>query len=96
MSFYICLQICAMTIQLGAPIYHSLVRMTFYFYIPVITLAIPFFISTMGRKVDRAVSYFIVFSFAIYMMKMIYSYNPETRTNLQGVIPYVFIDTPFF
>lgn len=96
MSIFVLFQIGASSIQLSAPIFHSMVRMAYFFYIPVIILAIPFIYSEIRSKSDKLVYYISVFSIALYFMSRVYSYSPMKMSNSQCVIPYVFIDTVIF
>ena len=94
-SFFVVFQMFAMIIQFSAPIFHSMVRMTLYFFIPVVTIGVPY-VSSMMEKENKRFLYSLIFSFAIFMMIQVYSRAPGYNTNSQGVIPYVFIDTPIF
>lgn len=96
MSVFVLFQIGAMSIQLSAPIFHSMVRMAYYFYIPVIILAVPFMYSEIRSKSDKIVYCISVFTLALYFMSRVYAYNPEIGGNGQNVIPYVFGDTVIF
>lgn len=96
MSMLILFQIFAMTIQFTAPIFHSMVRATLYFFIPVATLAVPLVYSMIRSQMLKAAFYSLVFVFAIYYMIGVYSYKPEIGNNGQANIPYVFIDKTIF
>lgn len=96
MSMLILFQIFAMTIQFTAPIYHTMVRATFYFFIPVATLAVPLVYSMIRSQMLKAAFYSLVFVFAIYYMIGVYSYKSEIGNNGQANIPYVFIDKTIF
>lgn len=96
MSMFVLFQIFAMTIQLTAPIFHSMVRGTYYFFIPVATLAVPLIYSMIRRRVFKLAFYSIVFVFAVYYMIGVYSYKPEIGNNSQANIPYVFINKDLF
>ncbi len=96
MSMLVLFQIFAMAIQLTAPIFHSMVRATFYFFIPVATLAVPLVYSMTRSQLLKTAFYSLVFAFAIYYMIGVYSYKPEIDNNSQANIPYVFIDKNIF
>jgi hypothetical protein len=96
MSMLVLFQIFAMAIQLTAPIFHSMVRATYYFFIPVATLAVPLIYPMIRSRMLKAAFYSLVFAFAIYHMIGVYSYKPEVGNNSQATIPYVFIDKNIF
>lgn len=96
LSLFIIFQMFAMIIQLSAPIFHSMVRMTQYFFIPVVTLAIPYIHYVLKDNLYKFIYYVIIFIFAVYNMIRVYSCAPNYQTNSQGVIPYVFIETTIF
>ena len=96
MSMLVLFQIFAMTIQLSAPIFHSMVRATLYFFIPVVTLAVPLIYSMIRSQMLKTAFYSLAFAFAIYYMIGVYSYKPEIGNNGQANIPYVFIDKEIF
>ncbi|MBR1687534.1 MAG: EpsG family protein [Prevotella sp.] len=95
MSLFVVFQMFAMIIQLSAPIHHSMVRMTYYFFIPIVTIGVPYIGSYIIKR-NRVVFYLPIFVFAIYYMIRVYSRAPEYMTNSQGVIPYILIETPIF
>ena len=77
-------------IQLFAPLFDSMLRLTYYFYIPIIVL-IPNIIKCVPNISVRLFSSVFVFLILLfYSCHFIYSYNPEINSNSQGVIPYVF------
>ena len=73
-----------------------MVRATFYFFIPVATLAVPLVYSMTRSQLLKTAFYSLVFAFAIYYMIGVYSYKPEIDNNSQANIPYVFIDKNIF
>ena len=95
-SMIVLFQLFATAIQLTAPIFSSMVRMTNYFFIPIVIIAVPFIYNIFKSK-DFAMLYYLgVFTLAIAYMGMVYSLIPEKGTNSQAVIPYVFINTTIF
>lgn len=77
-------------IQLFAPLFASMLRLTYYFYIPIIVL-IPSIIKSITDKYFKLFSAVFVFLILLfYSCHFIYSYNPAIDSNSQGVIPYVF------
>ena len=80
----------ATIIQMFAVYYSSIIRLTFYFYIPIICL-IPILLSSFNNFSERRFYCLIVMSILfIYMNSIIYSYSSAINSNFQGVIPYVF------
>lgn len=97
MSMFVMFQMFAMAFQLAAPIFHSMVRLTYYFFIPVVTLAVPYSYSIIKSNVNKTLLYILVFGYALfYMTRVVYAYNPNTLSNSQGTIPYVFIEKTIF
>ena len=97
LSIMLLFQLFAAVTQLTAPIFHSMVRMTYYFFIPVCTLAIPFICSTFKNRNLKPIFYVGVFTLAIiYMCTIVYKKTDGYNTNSQGTIPYVFINTKIF
>lgn len=96
LSAMVLFQMLAASIQLSAPVFASMVRMTFYFFIPVVTLAVPSVHNTMKDRTSKTLLYVGAFTIAIIYMGMVYSYNPQLYSNGQAVIPYVLIDTTIF
>lgn len=87
----------ATAIQLASPVFHSMVRMTYYFFIPFVTLSIPFIHSLLKDKVMKSVLYIGAFLLAIvFMGRVVYAKVPEEFTNSQATIPYVFVNTEIF
>lgn len=84
-------------IQMAAPVFASMVRMTFYFFIPVVMIAVPYISSLIKVKLHRELFNIAVFGYAIlYMVFIIYAFNPDSGSNGQGVIPYVLFNTTLF
>lgn len=96
MSMLVLFQLFAMTIQLTAPIFHTMVRASFYFFIPVATLSVPLIYPMIRNQLLRTALYSFTFAFAIYYMIGVYSYNPQKNNNSQANIPYVFIEKDIF
>ena len=97
LSLMLLFQLMAASIQLAAPIFHSMVRMTHYFFIPVMTLAIPYIYSTLKSKQFKQMLYVGAFSFVIlYMGLIVYKKKDGYNTNSQGAIPYIFLKTEIF
>lgn len=96
LSIFVIFQLLTTTIQLTAPIYSSMVRMTYYFFIPVVTIAVPEIYGLIRQKKVKKMYYLLIFLFAIIYMIRVYSYNPINGSNKQGVIPYVFLETTIY
>lgn len=89
MSFFIQLQLLALLCQMFAPLFSSMVRMTYYFFIPII-IAIPYM--SYAYKPFRKIMLILCTVLALLYMGKVYSYNEGTNSNSQGVIPYVLVD----
>lgn len=89
MSFFIQLQLLALLCQMFAPLFASMVRMTYYFFIPII-IAIPYM--AYAYKPFRKIMLILCTVLALLYVGIVYSYNDETNSNSQGVIPYVLVD----
>ena len=88
-SFLVFLEI-AIFFQLFATIAATIVRVTFYFFIPVVSL-IPMVISVIKDKRMRLmISSSIIVLLLFFMCHFILGYSSETNSNSQGVIPYEF------
>ncbi len=88
--FFLVLLEVAIFFQFFATLATTIVRVTTYFFVPIVVL-IPILLSSIKTKVVRATfSFLILFVLTYYMCHFIYSYTPETRSNFQGVIPYTF------
>ncbi len=97
LSLILLFQLLAAAIQLAAPIFHSMVRMTYFFFIPVVTLSIPFIHDLLKDKIMKSMLYFGAFFLALlYMGYVVYAEVPIEHTNSQATIPYVFINTEIF
>ena len=97
MSLIVLFQLLTMVIQLAAPKFHSMMRMAQYLFIPFVTIAIPFIHGLINDKFAKQSVYFVAYAYAIYrMIFYVYSYNPESGSNSQNVIPYVFGETTLF
>jgi len=92
--FFISLQSLSVIIQMYATMWGSMTRATHYFFILGI-LAIPFFISLYKEK-EQKIYYAFILILTMFFMSKVYSYNQNTRSNSQGVIPYVFLDVQLF
>ena len=79
----------ASIIQMFSGFFFSVVRLTYYFFIPIIVL-LPGIVSILRNKSIRIVVCFIVFIALLYYMTTVYSRIPEINSNSQGVIPYNF------
>lgn len=89
-NFFIVLQVLAVLLQMYATMWTSMMRATLYFYIPII-VAVPFYLN-MFKKNNRVLITISAFCLSLLFMRGVYSYNSETFSNSQGVIPYVLID----
>ena len=97
MSLIVLFQLLTMVIQLAAPKFHSMMRMAQYLFIPFATIAIPYIHGLIKNKFTKQTVYFVAYAYAIYRMTFyVYSYNPETGSNSQNVIPYVFGEIVLF
>lgn len=80
--------IMSIAIQLFAPMFSSMVRLSFYYFIPVVVL-IPTIISKIKETVVRGVAFVsLMVALVFYSSFIIYRYNDVTMSNGQGVIPY--------
>lgn len=90
LEYAICFQTLCCLCQMYAPIFSSMTRLTYYFYIPMIVI-VPLLMKEFCRfKHLILVSYLAI---SVLFMYMTYSKSPEINSNSQGVIPYVFINT---
>ena len=93
LSFFVYMQLLAVLFQMYAPLFASMTRLTFYFYIPII-IAIPYLANTF-----KSLRWIIISSgiaLGILFLGMTYSKSDATGSNSQGVIPYVFIDKTIY
>lgn len=93
MSYFIQIQLLALLCQMFAPLFASMVRMTYYFFIPII-IAIPYM--AYAYKPFRKIILMLCTVLALLYVGMVYRYNKETNNNSQGVIPYVLIDNVIY
>lgn len=77
----------ATIIQMFAIYFSSIVRLTYYFYIPIIVL-LPNLLRTIRNVTTRRIVCVCIFFVLLYYMAAVYSYLPDTNSNSQGVIPY--------
>ena len=97
LSMLLLFQMFTTAIQLTAPVFHTMVRMTYYFFIPTVTLAIPFICSRLNNTKLKPLFYVCAFSVAIlYMCTVVYRKAEGYNSNAQGAIPYVFLNTEIF
>ena len=97
LSFMLVFMVLTTLIQMTAPIFSSMVRMTFYFFIPIVMIAVPYISSLIQVKWHRVLFYFSIFGYAIlYMALVTYSFNVDSGSNAQGVIPYVLFNITLF
>lgn len=80
----------ASVIQIFSLYYSGIVRLTYYFYIPIIIL-LPNLISCFKSRFIRNISFacMLIILF-VYMSLYIYAYVPDVGSNSQAVIPYKF------
>lgn len=93
MSFFIQLQLLALLCQMFAPLFASMLRMTFYFFIPIVVV-IPYLAST--YKPYKKTILTISTIGALLYVSMVFGLNKELNSNSQGVIPYVLINTVIY
>lgn len=93
MSFFIQLQLFALICQMFAPLFASMLRLTFYFFIPIV-IVIPYLAYT--YKPYKKLILIISTVCALLYVGMVFGHNKEINSNSQGVIPYVFIDTVIY
>lgn len=93
LSFFIYMQMLAVLFQMYAPLFASMTRLTYYFYIPII-IAIPYIVNSF--KSFRPIVVSAAMALAILFLGMTYSKSDTTGSNSQGVIPYVFIDKTIY
>ena len=88
--FFLRFMAVASVIQMFSLYYSGIVRLTYYFYIPIIIL-LPNLISCFKSRFIRNISFacMLIILF-VYMSLYIYAYVPEVGSNSQAVIPYVF------
>lgn len=96
MSLFVLFQMMAMILQLAAPVFHSMVRMTTYFFIPIMTISVPYIYYLLKYRRDKVIYVSFVSIYVFYSMTRVFSVNPEYNTNSQGVIPYVLGDLILF
>lgn len=93
MSFFIQLQLLALICQMFAPLFASMLRLTFYFFIPIVVV-IPYLVYT--YKTYKKLIFVISTVCALLYVGMVFGHNKEINSNSQGVIPYVFINTVIY
>lgn len=76
--------------QMYAPLFSSMTRLTYYFYIPIIVI-VPLLMKEFRRFKYLILGFYIAIS--ILFVYMTYSKSSEIESNSQGVIPYAFINT---
>lgn len=97
LSLFLMFQLLTTIIQMCAPVFSSMMRMAFYFFIPIVTIGVPYIHSLIRGDLNRKIFYIGVFVYAIlYMNFVTYAFNKESGSNSQGVIPYVFLNTTIF
>lgn len=89
LSFFIYMQLMAVLFQMYAPLFASMARLTYYFYIPII-IVIPYLAYCF--KSIRSIIISTGIALSILFIGMVYSKSEATGSNMQVVIPYVFID----
>ncbi len=90
-SFFVLCMYTAAIIQYLAVFFPSMLRLTYYFFIPAI-IGLSNLIDTIRPKPLSRFMKFILLLFVIYYCcRYIYAYSPDTMSNFQGVIPYSFM-----
>lgn len=88
----------SMIIQLSAPFFHSMVRMTYYFFIPYMIIGLPYMISETRGIYKIAVRFLLIF-LLVFFFRNAYTESSDSdiyKSNSQATIPYVFLDKVIF
>ena len=93
LSFFIYLQVLAVLFQMYAPLFASMVRLTYYFFVPIIVV-IPYL--AYYFKSLRSIILSAGIALGILFLGMVYSKSDETGSNSQAVIPYVLVDKTIY
>ena len=93
LSFFIYLQVLAVLFQMYAPLFASMVRLTYYFFVPIIVV-IPYL--AYYFKSLRFIILSAGIALGILFLGMVYSKSDETGSNSQAVIPYVLVDKTIY
>lgn len=92
-KYAICFQTLSCICQMYAPLFSSMMRLTYYFYIPIIVF-VPLLMREYVRfKYIILSSYILISGLFLYMT---YNKSSEIESNSQGVIPYVFLNTVIY
>lgn len=86
----------AMIVQITAPVFHSMVRMTYFMFIPFITLSYSYLIENIETQLRKDIVRFFYIVIVLFFMNNVYSYKPDNGSNSQNTIPYVLIDDVIF
>lgn len=86
----------ALIVQITAPVFHSMVRMTYFMFIPFITLSYSYQIENTKSQLRRDVVRLFYIALVLFFMNNAYSYKPDNGSNSQNTIPYVLIDNVIF
>lgn len=89
LGYAICLQTMCCICQMYAPIFASMTRLTYYFYIPIVVI-IPTLMCQ--YKEIRQLIFMSYLFISLLFINMTYSKSSDIDSNSQGVIPYVFLD----
>ena len=81
----------ATIIQMFSVYFSSVLRLTYYFFIPVVALIPILIIGFKGNSLKSFFGFAVIVLMVLYMGFLIYAYSPEIGSNSQGVIPYKFI-----
>lgn len=96
--FFINLIMLAMIIQMSATFFHSMVRMTYYFFIPYMIIGIPYIMTHSKGMLKFSCKALLIF-LLIFFFNNAYKQSNDSdisRSNSQATIPYVFLDTEIF
>ncbi len=88
----------SMIIQLSAPFFHSMVRMTYYFFIPYMIIGLPYMLNETRGICKIAVRFLLIF-LLVFFFRNAYKESSDSdiyKSNSQATIPYVFIDKVLF
>lgn len=88
-------QLFAVLIQMYSTLFPSMLRVTSYYFIPII-ISLPYLHSVLYDKTIKLSVTIVSIVLCIMFFSFNYSYSPTTGSNPQGVVPYVFLDTVVF
>lgn len=96
--FFLNLIMIAMVIQMSATFFHSMLRMTYYFFIPYMIIGFPYILSH-SKGLIKACSRALLIFLLVFFFNNAYKRSNDSdisNSNSQATIPYVFLDTTIF